>query len=140
MRSCAEDSGIFVLEVKTTTHKDKLIVDVAADAKHVLTIDDYATLSRSIDKKIAERHPGFEKYELRVGSPGIERPLEYLWQFEKNVGRKMKFIVSRDGQEKALEMRLKSIEADTLRFEDGKGAVAEYLLKDVRKATVQIEF
>ncbi|HET7152766.1 MAG TPA: hypothetical protein VFJ29_03300 [Candidatus Kapabacteria bacterium] len=143
-RACAEEARVHILDIKVQTHKNKVIVDISADAERALTIDDYAALSRSIDGKLRESvddvESDLDRYDLRVGSPGIERPLEYGWQFKKNVGRKLRFVLAENGEERSLEMRLKSVDADTLTFEDGKGNAVAYPANAVRNAVVQIEF
>lgn len=143
-RACAEAANVFILDIKVQTHKNKVIVDISADAERALTIDDYAALSRNIDSKLRESvddvNSEFDRYDLRVGSPGIERPLEHRWQFVKNVGRKLRFVLVENGEERSVEMRLKGVNADTLAFEDGKGNTVEYPIGAVRNAVVQIEF
>ncbi|HZV11890.1 MAG TPA: hypothetical protein VFA55_01650 [Candidatus Kapabacteria bacterium] len=137
---CAQEAGISILEIKTQNHKDKMIIDVSADAERALTIDDYAVLSRNIEDRIQNAYPDFERYDLRVGSPGIERPLEYRWQFRKNIGRPIRFTLAENGEEKSVQMRLREVSENTLKFEDGKGNAVEYPASAVRNAVVQIEF
>jgi ribosome maturation factor RimP len=140
VQASAKQAGIYILDIKVQTHKNKTVFDISADAERALTIDDYAVLSRSIDDGIQNAYPDLENYELRVGSPGIERPLEHRWQFVKNIGRPLRFMLTENGEEKSVQLRLRAVSENALTFEDGKGNTVEYPAGAVRNAVVQIEF
>ena|SRR5579863_3715520 len=140
VRASAKQAGIYILDIKVQTHKNKTVFDISADAERALTIDDYAVLSRSIDDGIQNAYPDLENYELRVGSPGTERPLEHSWQFKKNIGRRIRFLLAQNGEEQSLELRLRGVNGDTLTFEDGGGNAVDYPAGAVLNAVVQIEF
>jgi ribosome maturation factor RimP len=55
-----------------------------------VTIEACALLSRKLGHHIEEQAWIEEAYNLEVSSPGLDFPLTFGWQFEKNAGRKVK--------------------------------------------------
>ncbi len=52
-----------------------------------LTIDDCAKLSRALSARLDEADPMSSSYTLEVSSPGVDRPLVKLADFERFAGR-----------------------------------------------------
>lgn len=65
-----------------------------------MTIDDCAKLSRALSAVLEEEDPISEAYTLEVSSPGIDRPLVRLADFERFVGETIRLQVGSpiDGQ------------------------------------------
>jgi ribosome maturation factor RimP len=60
------------------------------DTLEGVTIDQCALMSRKLAHFIEENVLIEEAYNLEVSSPGLDFPLSQGWQFQKNVGRKVK--------------------------------------------------
>ena len=69
-------------------------ISVLVDSIKGVTIDEIATLSKSIDS-ILDRDA--EDFELEVSSPGLSHPFKVSQQYYKNIGRDIE-ILSNNGQ------------------------------------------
>ena len=85
-----EFNDCFLVEIKA--HQNKK-VEVFVDSDSSLTLDRCRQLSRFLEKHIDENGWLGEKYTLEVSSPGIGRPLQFLRQYTKNIGRKVEVIL-----------------------------------------------
>jgi ribosome maturation factor RimP len=77
----------FLVEVKAGTGKISVIIDHPKG----VNIDDCVAISRYLHEKLDEGDT-FERYELEVGSPGMEEPLKILPQYKKRLGRQVSVL------------------------------------------------
>ena len=82
----------FLVEVKVSTNKIIVIIDHQKSVK----IEDCVAINRYLHDKLDDEGV-FEKYELEVGSPGMEEPLKILAQYKKRIGHRIS-ILTFDGK------------------------------------------
>lgn len=75
-------------QLKGNAQQQKLLLLV--DNEPGVTIDECATISRQLGNLIEERNLIADAYVLEVSSPGLDIPLTEIWQYRKNIGRKLK--------------------------------------------------
>ena len=92
-------SDLFVVGVTVSDTAVKPKVTVMADGDQGISIDQCATISRRLAKRIEEQQGEEFSYVLEVTSPGIDQPLITPRQYQRNVGRKLKLRLQ-DGSEK----------------------------------------
>ena len=93
------DSDLFLVDVTVSDSAVRPKVTVLADGEQGITIDQCATLSRRISKKIEEKYGEELSYTIEVSSPGVDFPLTQPKQFTRNIGRNLKLKLQ-DGTEK----------------------------------------
>ena len=139
-----EFSDCFVVEIQQNNSK----VSVFVDSDSNITFEKCRKLSRYLETFIDENKWLGEKYTLDVSSPGIERPLKFLRQYQKNIGRKLEVTPK---EEKKITGTL--VEADEegilieekKRVKEGKKKVSKVIqtklaFDEIRKAVVKISF
>ena len=135
----------FLVEIKA--HQNKKI-EVFVDSDSSLTLDKCRRLSRFLEKHIDEQGWLGEKYTLEVSSPGIGRPLQFLRQYTKNIGRKVDIELldgeTRTGQLISADETSVTIE-EKLQIREGKKkkTVIQQTalpLSDIKKTKVKISF
>ena len=77
----------FLVEVKVNPGKIVVTIDHPKGVK----IDDCVAVSGFIQEQL-DATDTFEKYELEVGSPGMEEPLKVLRQYHKRIGREVSVL------------------------------------------------
>jgi ribosome maturation factor RimP len=93
-----ETTGYRLISANWKPVRGRQILRVTADAEdHNITIQECADLSRQIGDLLDSYPHDFPDYVLEVSSPGLNRPLE-LWQFEKNLGRKLEVKYTEDAR------------------------------------------
>lgn len=140
-------------KLKEEGWEDCFLIDIVINGKKIqvfLDADDGISFKRC---KIMSRHlePILDdaafmdgKYILEVSSPGVDRPLKLLRQYEKNVGRTIKFVMG----DETLKAQLVSVEGHMLNVEfpdpeDKKKKLKisrQIELADIDKALVQVSF
>ncbi|MCC9136356.1 ribosome maturation factor RimP [Pontibacter silvestris] len=93
------EQDLFIVDVAVSDSPVRPKITVLADGEQGITIDQCATISRRINKRIEETYGEEVSYVLEVSSPGVDFPLVQPKQFQRNVGRSLK-IKLQDGSEK----------------------------------------
>ena len=88
-------TGHVLLDV--TEDKRGNYIRVVIDSEGTVTLDDTTQLSQSLrdSNEIDARFPG--GFRLEVTSPGLDQPLQYPFQYKKNVARQLK-VTFMDGE------------------------------------------
>ncbi len=92
----AEKLGFALVRVKQMSGEDGPILQVMAERPDTrqLTIDDCAALSRALSDPLEEADPIKGGYRLEVSSPGIDRPLTRLTDFDDWAGHEARIALA----------------------------------------------
>ena len=82
-----DGTGMFIVDVAVKSG-DKVFVEVDKDP--AVSISELAGLNRFLEHYFEGEADDFE---MRVSSPGLDRPLRHVKQFAKNIGREVKVIL-----------------------------------------------
>ncbi len=92
-------ADLFIVDVAVSDSPARPKITVLADGEQGITIDQCATLSRRINKRIEEAFGEEISYVLEVSSPGVDFPLTQPKQYQRHTGRNLKLKLQ-DGTEK----------------------------------------
>jgi ribosome maturation factor RimP len=94
------DLGIELVEVQFRREGHGWVLRLFIDREQGVTLDDCAAVSRAISTWLDVEDLIEHAYQLEVSSPGLERPLKRIEDFQRFVGRqaKVKLNEPRDGQ------------------------------------------
>lgn len=85
------DTDLFLVDVEV---KPGNIISVFLDKKDGITIEECARINEALENELDR---DYEDFELRVSSPGLNKSLRVMPQYEKNIGKKVD-IVLKDGK------------------------------------------
>lgn len=148
LREETERRGMVLLELKRRGERGTTVLEIIVDSESGINLDELAELSRWTSALLDEAEdeiPG--RYRLDVSSAGLDRPLEYLWQYRKNISRLLKITFEDDKAGRTTELfRLVNVEEGALVLEPGNvrgKKPAEPLvlpLDRVKRAVVEPQF
>ncbi len=135
----------FLVDLSIGTN-NKVVVFIDSDTS--FTFARCQQISRYLESFIDEEGWLGEKYTLEVSSPGTSRPLKFLRQYKKNIGR-IVTVTAHDGTE--TKGKLTSAEEESIvveyevKIKEGKKKrieiiQAEIQLKDIKKTIVKVKF
>ena len=110
------------------------VVDVFLDGDNGISIQECVKISRLIESSFDRE---VEDYELRVSSPGLNRPFKLIRQFKKYLDREIEVI---DQEDKKVTGKLVSVSEEGFELERKMGkkgkevAVQEYLFESIKEA------
>jgi len=135
-----EELGLELVEVQYRREQNGWILRLIIDKQEGITLDDCASVSREISQLLDIEDFIDQAYNLEVTSPGLDRPLKSLAEFERFVGRKVKVKTTEAiGGHQVFIGTIKKIagEAIVLQLDDDEVPV---LFSQVAKARLEVEF
>ena len=129
--------NIFIVSVNQNSHQD--LVRLIVDAEHDVCLDKTTEIARRIrDSK--DIHSMFSnEVRIEVSTPGITAPLEFDYQFKKNIGRKLNISLQGERDKNILGV-LKDVKENGIHMTSNDKKIQFYPFDDICKATVQVSF
>ena len=136
VEECVATSKAEVVDIIFRGHYRKPVIEVFLDSPGAVTTDLCAEVSRKIRAALEGKDLVAADYRLEVSSPGLERPLKFLWQFQKHCGRPFRFTLAAPGEGGVLTGTLAAVENDVLVVKSTDGAESRVRFADVREAKI----
>jgi ribosome maturation factor RimP len=136
----ASASEIELVHVSVTGNSRELVVRIYIDKEGGVTLDDCSEVSRKVEAVLDAEDLIPSKYVLEVSSPGIERELYSLADFEKFTGKlaKLKMKHGLDGQ-KTLVGAIKGVNGSMITIDDRTIGTVSVGHADIAKANLKID-
>lgn len=117
------------------------VLEVIIDAPQGITVKDCETVSRSLGKFLDDNDLIHSAYTLDVSSPGAERLLKRQVDFERNLGRMVRWALKIEGGQgrDVFHARLHEFSAERIVVQ-GDDGLREFPLGMVDEARVVLEF
>lgn len=135
----AEDQSVEALEVKLSGRGKGTLLRVTIDRSGGVTLDDCERFSRRLGLLLEAEDSLQGSYNLEVSSPGLDRPLTALKDFERNKGKLVRIITKDkiDNQNFFLG-RIIGITADLIQL-DINGEERNIPFDNISRARLEIE-
>ncbi|MBE0572896.1 MAG: hypothetical protein IH618_15245 [Ignavibacteriaceae bacterium] len=133
----AEQNNLFLIDLIVRGSESSRVIEVFIDGEINITAEECALVSREISKQIDEKEL-LKSYRLDVSSPGVERPLIYLKQYQKHLNRLFEIEFNASGTSSIFKGKLVSIEDEVLTFQSNKEI--KIIFQDIVKAKVLVSF
>lgn len=139
-REATEIAGVELFDVELLGQRGKMIVRVTIDNEQGIGIKDCERVSRQLEALLDVEDPIQGSYALEVSTPGLDRPLRGIEDFERFRGRLARVVTTeRIANQTFFIGRIKSVKGDTIVLElENKEVEIPY--KIVSKARLEIEF
>jgi ribosome maturation factor RimP len=136
----ATDNGVEFVQSEIVGSKRNMTVRIYIDKPAGVTLEDCSTVSRAIEEVIDADDFIPTPYVLEVSSPGLERPLLSVKDFEKFAGKKAKVKTSEaiDGQTN-FNGRIASVEDSDILFEDKTNGAVRIPFDTIAKANLKVD-
>lgn len=112
----------FLVDIHVRIERKSLLIQVFADTDAGITIHECAEISRELRPLLESEgnlSPG--GLTLEVSSPGMDRPLKYLRQYPRNIGRTFTVRYAREAGQNTLKGTLLAVQGETLTFQPEHG-------------------
>ncbi len=139
-REATEIAGVELFDVELLGQRGKMIVRVTIDNEQGIGIKDCERVSRQLEALLDVEDLIQGSYTLEVSTPGLDRPLRGIEDFERFRGRLARVVTTeRIANQTFFIGRIKSVKGDTIVLElENKEVEIPY--KIVSKARLEIEF
>jgi ribosome maturation factor RimP len=137
----AEPLGIEIVEIELKGGGKNQFLRVSIDKPEGVTHTDCETVSRQLGEALDNEDLITAHYTLEVSSPGVERKLFKLKDFERFTGQKAKVVLREPVENlKTLEGKLSGVEEGRIALELAGGNRVEFPFTQVERANLKFEW
>jgi ribosome maturation factor RimP len=139
--SVAREYGVRIVDIELAGGVRRPTVKIFIDKEGGVTLDDCERVSRAVSAVLDVEDPIRTPYMLEVSSPGLDRPLKGLDDFESSVG-KLARVVTREAMEGQTFFigRIAGVKGNMIRLLIENEKEIEVPYEKVSKARLEIEF
>jgi len=135
-----KELGIELVEVQYRREQTGWILRLVIDKQDGISLGDCAAVSREISQLLDIEDFVDQTYNLEVSSPGLNRPLKSMAEFERFVGRKAKIKTKEPiSGEHVFIGKINKTEGESIVLEVGTREVT-ILFSQVTRARLEVEF
>ena len=137
----AETHQAFVVDLSLRGGRQSKVLELFVDTDSGITADGCASISRDLSSRLDHENVVQGRYNLVVSSPGLDRPLKLLRQYQKNIGRSLRVRYKRAGEVRTTVGTLVELREDRIVLKE-RGNPVETLvpLDEIQESKVEIEF
>jgi ribosome maturation factor RimP len=127
----------FVLKIHENIRNSYIRITV--DSENPVTVDTTSEITKMIQESeiLTQYYP--EGVRLEVSSPGIGSPLEFPFQYKKNIGRKISLQINDDNGIKNIQGKLDDATEDEIQVQS-KTELMKILYESIQKAKIIVSF
>jgi ribosome maturation factor RimP len=134
----AHEQGVELFDVELLG-KGKLLLRIIIDKEEGVTLDDCERFSRNLEALLDVENPIPASYTLEVSSPGLDRPLRDLKDFEKHMGKLARIITADKIENQNLFIgRILDVKIDSVKL-SVHGREMDIPLNKISKARLEVE-
>ncbi len=134
-----ERMNIYLVDLELRGHINSQVLSVYADTDTGISLQEITDLTREIEDILDLENPIPGKYRLDVSSPGIDRPIKEIWQFRKNINRKLQVDYQVDGVHKEVIGELTGVTEKEIVIKN-KNVETKIPFEAIKKAIVKINW
>jgi ribosome maturation factor RimP len=138
----AGSEGIEVVDVELLGGGKKRVLRIYIDKPGGVSHKDCEMMSQQVGTilDVEDVVPGLS-YTLEVSSPGLERKLIRIRDFERSVGKKARIVLREAvGERKDWVGILAAVEGDRITLEPAPGSAVQFTLNQVAKANLKFDW
>jgi ribosome maturation factor RimP len=113
-RPIVESRNAYIIGIELRGNQGGKILELYIDTDEGVSTDLCAEVSREFSHALDIAGIITARYHLVVSSPGSDRPLKFLRQYRKHVGRRLTLKVQTDGAGARKEGDLEAVEEDAI--------------------------
>src|SRR5688572_21227343 len=137
--NAAKENGVEFVHSEIVGGRRNMVVRIYIDKPDGVTIEDCSNVSHAIEAVIDADDFIPSPYVLEVSSPGLERPLFSIADFEKFAGKKAKVKTAEPvGGQSNFNGRIAAVEGTEIVFEDKTNGTIRLPFESIAKANLRV--
>ena len=138
LQLCSEND-IYLQDVAVTGAGKNRIIKVIVDTESGITVNECQEMSRKFSDLFYRKNIYNGMYQLEVSSPGTNKPIEFPYEFRRNIGRVIEADYLENIESKKVIGQLVSFDGDFLKVKGKEGNI-NIPLKQLKCAKVKLQW
>ena len=130
--------GDVFLELKIHERGD--YVRIVIDSENGVTLSQTTDLSRKLKNSDEFNNELPEIYRLEISTPGVDRSLEFPFQYRKNIDRLVNMKILKDGIQNSITGKIIDANDESVMVSNKSGDIDSILYENIHSAKVNLSF
>jgi len=136
-----EDEGMSLVDIQWNRRGRRWVLTLFIEKAEGVSLEDCAQISRQVGERIEVDKLIDHAYTLEVSSPGLDRPLRTLADYERFHEHLVRIITTIPIQGRSTIVgRLKGVEGQTVLVQDERASMVTVPVTQIKQARLEIEF
>ena len=136
-----EQEAVELVDLEIKGSRRNPVIKIFVDVPGGISIDTCTHLARRIRRELDSQEVALENYRLEVSSPGIDRPLRTMRDFQRNIGRLVEVIYENDeGETQSIQGDILDADAEFVDLQIAGRGRKQIALDRINKALIQIKW
>ena len=133
--------GYELVDIELTGNRRQQLIRVYIEKPGGILLADCVAVSRELGKRLDEKDVIEKSYRLEISSPGIERPLRKIQDYERYVGYRVRIRLKGGlkGKRKIVG-KLDEVAENIVRIISNNGEKISFSLADIAKANLDVDW
>ena len=133
--------GLELVDIELTGNRSQQLIRVFIQKPEGILLSDCVAVSRELGELFDDQNVIENSYRLEISSPGIERPLRKVQDFERYVGHRVRIRLKnkREGKRRIVG-KIVGVDDNMIRIISKNGEKASFSLADIAKANLDVDW
>ena len=131
-------AGQILLDLSVNSGRD--YVRIVIDSEDNVTLSDTTKLSRKLKLLEEFNNQLAEFYRLEISTPGIDRTLEFPFQYRKNIDRKINIKILKNGKQETLKGKIIKASDEYVSVSNRSGNISNISYDSIKSAKIKLSF
>ena len=135
------DLGFELVDIELTGNRNQQIIRIYIEKPGGIFLSDCVTVSRELGERFEQNDIFENSYRLEISSPGIERPLRKIQDFERYIGHRVRISLKgrQNGKRKIAGKIIKANE-NLIQVLQKNGEKFSFALAEVARANLDVDW
>lgn len=133
--------GFELVDIELTGSRSQQVIRVYIEKPGGILLSDCVAVSRELGELFDDENVIENSYRLEVSSPGIERPLRKVQDFERYVGHRVRIrLKSKQEGKRRIVGKIVEVDHNMIRIISTNGQKASFSLADIAKTNLDVDW
>lgn len=133
--------GFELVDIELTGSRSQQVIRVYIEKPGGILLSDCVAVSRELGELFDDKNVIENSYRLEVSSPGIERPLRKVQDFERYVGHRVRIrLKSKQEGKRRIVGKIVEVDHNMIRIISTNGQKVSFSLADIAKTNLDVDW
>jgi ribosome maturation factor RimP len=137
IRPICEEQKIHLIEIVLRGSGKNRNLTIYVDTESGITLEQITYLNREISDILDMKYGFKDGHRLEVSSPGLDKPLRFLWQYKKNIDRELLVTYLEHGNTTTISGSLRKVSENEIVLKNNKKETS-IAFSNIKKARVKV--
>lgn len=132
-----EENDVYLVDTEFRGRGKDRVLSIFVDTEKGITLSQITQLNQEISDLLDMHNVISGPYRLELSSPGLDRPLKHLWQYQKNINRNLQVNYRDSDMQKEITGKLMKADEEGILIELNKEKI-KIPFSEIIKSKVKI--